>query len=78
MGVKNLPDCVGSLERKRAPDPSTSRHEKAAKHMSKARFIKSVVTSAQKDIPQMPWTRGTRRAAFIIKRDTPTTLRKSA
>ncbi|MEO0379867.1 MAG: hypothetical protein AAF252_06320 [Pseudomonadota bacterium] len=46
--------------------------------MSKARFIKSVVTSAQKDIPQMPWTRGTRRAAFIIKRDTPTTLRKSA
>lgn len=43
--------------------------------MAKARFIKSVVKTAQSDTPQLPWVRGTRRAAFIAKRDTPVTLR---
>ncbi|MEL6809403.1 MAG: hypothetical protein AAFO97_16640 [Pseudomonadota bacterium] len=46
--------------------------------MAKARFIKSVVTSAKKDTPQVPWARGTRRAAFIAKRTGAATVRKSA
>ncbi|MEP1200460.1 MULTISPECIES: hypothetical protein [unclassified Tateyamaria] len=46
--------------------------------MAKARFIKSVVKSAKEDTPQLPWARGTRRAAFIAKRTTPAALRKSA
>ncbi|MEL7125119.1 MAG: hypothetical protein AAGK30_02760 [Pseudomonadota bacterium] len=36
--------------------------------MAKQRFIKSVVASAAQETPQMPWTRGARRAAFIAKR----------
>lgn len=36
---------------------------------SKARFIKSVVAASKSDAPAMPWTRGARRAAFIVKRN---------
>lgn len=46
--------------------------------MTNARFIKSVVTSAQTDTPQMPWARGKRRAAFIAKRKAVAITRKSA
>ncbi|WP_299280982.1 hypothetical protein [uncultured Tateyamaria sp.] len=50
--------------------------------MTNARFIKSVIKSAEANTTQMPWARGARRAAFIAKRKndtiTPTHLRKSA
>ncbi|MBO9478790.1 hypothetical protein J7382_14675 [Shimia sp. R11_0] len=35
---------------------------------TQSRFIKSVVAASKADTPQMPWARGTRRAAFIAKR----------
>ncbi|SFL48119.1 hypothetical protein [Shimia aestuarii] len=35
---------------------------------SQTRFIKSVVAASKSDLPEMPWTRGRRRAAFIAKR----------
>lgn len=44
----------------------------------KARFITSVVKTAQSTDVQMPWARGTRRAAFIAKRTVPATTRKTA
>ncbi|MEO9575083.1 MAG: hypothetical protein ABJ263_17080 [Tateyamaria sp.] len=46
--------------------------------MAKTRFIKSVVKSAKEDTTQLPWARGTRRAAFIAKRNSAAVLRKSA
>ena len=46
--------------------------------MAKRRFIKSVTEASAQDIPQMPWARGKRRAAFIAKRMARTELRKSA
>ncbi len=47
--------------------------------MAKSRFIKSVVKSGSTEIPQLPWARGARRAAFIAKRNAQTAaLRKSA
>lgn len=46
--------------------------------MTNTRFIKSVVKTAKTDIPQMPWARGSRRAAFIAKRQAQPVLRKSA
>lgn len=58
--------------------PEQNKNAKATEHMAKARFIKSVVKSAKEDTPQLPWARGTRRAAFIAKRTTPAALRKSA
>jgi hypothetical protein len=42
------------------------------------RFIKSVVETAAKNDTVMPWARGTRRAAFIAKRNAPQVTRKSA
>lgn len=33
------------------------------------RFIKGVVAAAAKETTVMPWARGTRRAAFIAKRN---------
>ncbi len=33
------------------------------------RFIKSVIETADKDAPALPWARGARRAAFIAKRN---------
>ena len=38
--------------------------------MTKRRFITSVIASAEAEasLPQMPWARGKRRAAFIAKR----------
>jgi hypothetical protein len=33
------------------------------------RFIKSIVATAAKNDTVMPWTRGSRRAAFIAKRN---------
>lgn len=35
----------------------------------KTRFIKSVITTAQSNEAEMPWTRGKRRQAFIAKRN---------
>ncbi|MEO0504060.1 MAG: hypothetical protein AAFZ14_12100 [Pseudomonadota bacterium] len=46
--------------------------------MAKQRFIKSVVAAAAQDTPQMPWARGTRRAAFIAKRNGTPDPRKAA
>ncbi|MFL4470347.1 hypothetical protein ACERZ8_10845 [Tateyamaria armeniaca] len=46
--------------------------------MAKSRFITSVVKSTKSETPQMPWARGTRRAAFIAKRNAQPVLRKSA
>ena len=34
----------------------------------KTRFIKSVVETARKSETELPWTRGTRRAAFLAAR----------
>lgn len=42
------------------------------------RFIKGVVAAAAKEETVMPWARGTRRAAFIAKRNATATERKSA
>ncbi|MBQ0804724.1 MULTISPECIES: hypothetical protein [unclassified Sulfitobacter] len=44
----------------------------------KTRFIKSIVETAAKDDTVMPWARGARRAAFIAKRSTSQSVRKSA
>ena len=46
--------------------------------MAKQRFINSVVAAAAQDTPQMPWARGTRRAAFIAKRNGTPDPRKAA
>jgi len=46
--------------------------------MKNTRFVTSVIKSAQNDTPQMPWARGTRRAAFIAKRKGLVEVRKSA
>ena len=42
------------------------------------RFIKNIVDTAAKETPQMPWTRGSRRSAFIAKRQQQEQTRKSA
>lgn len=42
------------------------------------RFIKSIVDTAAKDTTVMPWARGSRRAAFIAKRNAAPVIRKSA
>ena len=46
--------------------------------MTNARFIKSVITSAEATTTQMPWARGTRRVEFISRRKGNPELRKSA
>ena len=46
--------------------------------MAQPRFIASVTKAAQQDIPEMPWTRGARRARFIARRKAALDLRKSA
>ncbi|MGB3244147.1 MAG: hypothetical protein WBB25_06420 [Sulfitobacter sp.] len=43
-----------------------------------ARFIAGIVAAAAKPAPQMPWTRGAGRAAFIAKRNDDDSERKSA
>lgn len=42
------------------------------------RFVKSVIETAAKTETVMPWTRGSRRAAFIAKRNAIPNLRKTA
>jgi hypothetical protein len=42
------------------------------------RFIKGVVEAAAKNDTVLPWTRGTRRAAFVAKREGRSTTRASA
>ncbi|MGJ8544344.1 MAG: hypothetical protein ACSHWZ_02795 [Sulfitobacter sp.] len=42
------------------------------------RFIKSITEAAAKNNTVMPWARGTRRAAFIAKRNAPVLVRKTA
>lgn len=42
------------------------------------RFIKSVTTAAATTQVCLPWTRGTRRAVFIAKRNAPMVQAKSA
>lgn len=44
----------------------------------KTRFIQAVVKTAQTTRTEMPWERGTRRAAMIARRDTVVEQRKSA
>ncbi|KIN62016.1 hypothetical protein Z946_872 [Sulfitobacter noctilucicola] len=44
----------------------------------KTRFIKGIVETAAKEETVMPWARGTRRAAFIEKRNAAVKLRKTA
>lgn len=46
--------------------------------MTNPRFITSVTNAAQKDVPQMPWARGTRRATMIARRKTAAETRQSA
>lgn len=46
--------------------------------MTNARFISSVRDAAKHDLPQMPWTRGTRRRMFIAKRAAELDMRQSA
>lgn len=42
------------------------------------RFIRSIIETASKTDTVMPWTRGARRAAFIAKRNSVPSLRKTA
>jgi len=42
------------------------------------RFIKTALNTSAKDMPAMPWKRGSRRAAFITKRSSQPVLRKTA
>lgn len=42
------------------------------------RFIKSIIATAAKDETVMPWARGARRAAFIAKRNSEQSARKTA
>gem|GEM_PF-178700 len=42
-----------------------------------ARFIKSVIDASNKEGVNLPWSRGTRRAAFIAKRAALTSQQKS-
>ena len=42
------------------------------------RFIKGIVATAAKNDTAMPWARGSRRAAFIAKRNEVLVARKSA
>jgi len=42
------------------------------------RFIKSIVDTAATETTVMPWARGSRRAAFIAKRNAASQERKSA
>jgi hypothetical protein len=42
------------------------------------RFIKGIVAAAAKEDTVMPWTRGSRRAAFIAKRNAASASRKAA
>ncbi|MEM6939501.1 MAG: hypothetical protein AAF943_12510 [Pseudomonadota bacterium] len=44
----------------------------------KRRFIKAVIATTAQDIPSMPWARGSRRAAFVAKRNATTPKQKSA
>ncbi|MDA7428178.1 hypothetical protein PGB28_06890 [Primorskyibacter aestuariivivens] len=44
----------------------------------KTRFLKSVAKTAKTADVEMPWTRGTRRAAMIAKRKEEPVLRRSA
>ncbi len=44
----------------------------------KKRFIKGIVETASKETTQMPWTRGSRRTAFIAKRNAAQAHRKTA
>ncbi|MEO0401617.1 MAG: hypothetical protein AAF214_04510 [Pseudomonadota bacterium] len=46
--------------------------------MSNARFIKSVIKSAEASTTEMPWARGARRAIFISRRKAATETRKAA
>lgn len=41
-----------------------------------ARFIKSVIDASNKEGVNLPWSRGTRRAAFIAKRAALTSQQK--
>jgi hypothetical protein len=43
-----------------------------------ARFIKSVIDASNKEGVNLPWSRGTRRAAFIAKRAALTSQQKAA
>ena len=45
---------------------------------SNTRFIKGVLAAAAQDEVTLPWTRGSRRAAFIAKRTEANADRKSA
>lgn len=44
----------------------------------KTRFVKSVVNTAKSTEVDMPWTRGSRRAAMIAKRKDQAPVRRSA
>jgi len=74
--VKNLPDCTAIVIFRRATDPNMIEQRK--EQMTKSRFIKSVVKSAEENTTRLPWARGSRRAAFIAKRRDLPMLRKSA
>lgn len=43
-----------------------------------ARFIKSVIDASNKEGVNLPWSRGTRRAAFIAKRAALTSQQEAA
>ncbi|WP_460273950.1 hypothetical protein [Celeribacter sp. ULVN23_4] len=46
--------------------------------MKNRRWMKSMIAEAKKSEVEMPWTRGTRRAAFIAKKSGKQTWRASA
>lgn len=45
---------------------------------AKDRFIKSAIAAAKTEAIQMPWTRGTRRAETIARRDAPAPKRAAS
>ena len=45
---------------------------------TQTRFIKGIVTAAAMETPKMPWSRGSRRQAFIAKRNVMLQKQKSA
>ncbi|MEP5632396.1 MAG: hypothetical protein ABJP79_11005 [Tateyamaria sp.] len=74
--AQNRPDCAAIFRETAALPIKAS--ERGLEQMTKQRFIKSAIQAAKEETPQMPWARGTRRAAFIAKRQNPVPLRKSA
>lgn len=74
---KTRPIAASYLFSSKGQSPQQNKAEDEDMKTNK-RFIKGVVAAAAKDETVMPWARGARRAAFIAKRNTTASERKSA